>query len=230
MIANLDQLKSFCQERKITVKPTLDKLVNSCPNESKVQLISKLGIYFSSVERTVKNTGTITSMLLKGEGSSRTKKNINEFLSIEDRDVQAIACYPFITSIASICNGKGFPKAGDVDTLLKLPSLQKDGQPDRQLLSSISSMMSRGFPKAGDVDALLKLPSLQKDGQPDRQLLSSISSICSGKGFPKAGDVDTLLKLPSLQKEGQLDRQLLSSISSSVVVKVFPKPGTWTRC
>ncbi|WP_419831887.1 hypothetical protein [Endozoicomonas atrinae] len=78
-----------------------------------------------------------------------------------------------------------------MDTLLKLPSLQKDGQLDRQLLSSISSMMSsRGFPKAGDVDTLLKLPSLQKDGQLDRQLLSSISSICHGKGFPKAGDVD----------------------------------------
>ncbi|WP_419831890.1 hypothetical protein [Endozoicomonas atrinae] len=49
-----------------------------------------------------------------------------------------------------------------MDTLLKLPSLQKDGQLDRQLLSSISSMMSRrGFPKAGDVDTLLKLPSLE---------------------------------------------------------------------
>ncbi|USE38341.1 hypothetical protein [Endozoicomonas sp. SCSIO W0465] len=101
LIATLDQLKGLCQERKITVKPTLDKLVNSCPNESKVQLISKLGIYFSSVESTVKNTGTITSMLLKGEGSSRTKKNINDFLIIENPDVQAIACYPFITSISS---------------------------------------------------------------------------------------------------------------------------------
>ncbi len=152
LIATFDQLKGLCQERKITVKPTLDKLVNSCPNASKVQLVSKLGIYFSSVERTVKNTGTITSMLLVGEGSSRTKKNINAFLSIEDRDVQAIASYPLIKSISSICNGKGFPKAGDVDTLLKLPSLQKDGQLDRQLLSSISSICNgKGFPKAGDV-------------------------------------------------------------------------------
>ncbi|WP_419831892.1 hypothetical protein [Endozoicomonas atrinae] len=87
-----------------------------------------------------------------------------------------------LSSISS-WNGKGFPKAGDVDTLLKLPSLQKDGQLDRQLLSSISSMSSmshgKGFPKAGDVDTLLKLPSLQKDGQLDRQLLSSISSICN---------------------------------------------------
>ncbi|USE38317.1 hypothetical protein [Endozoicomonas sp. SCSIO W0465] len=226
MIATLDQLKGLCQERKITVKPTLDKLVNSCPNESKVQLISKLGIYFSSVESTVKNTGTITSMLLKGEGSSRTKKNINDFLIIENPDVQAIACYPFITSISSICNGKGFPKAGDVDTLLKLPSLQKNGQLDRQLLSSISSMMSsRGFPKAGDVDTLLKLPSLHKNGQLDRQLLSSISSMMRSRGFPKAGDVDTLLKLPSLQKDGQLDRQLLSSISSMMSGWGFPKAG-----
>ncbi|USE35072.1 hypothetical protein [Endozoicomonas sp. SCSIO W0465] len=139
----------------------------------------------STLRRTVKNTGTITSMLLKGEGSSRTKKNINEFLSIEDRDVQAVACYPFITSISAICNGKGFPKAGDVDTLLKLPSLQKEGRLDRQLLSSISSIChTKGFPKTGDVDTLLKLSSLQKDGQLDRQLLSSISSICNGKGFP----------------------------------------------
>ncbi|WP_419831886.1 hypothetical protein [Endozoicomonas atrinae] len=97
-----------------------------------------------------------------------------------------------LSSISSICHGKGFPKAGDVDTLLKLPSLQKDGQLDRQLLSSISSMMSsRGFPKAGDVDTLLKLPSLQKDGQLDRQLLSSIASICHGKGFPN----ETLVSL-----------------------------------
>ncbi|USE35091.1 hypothetical protein [Endozoicomonas sp. SCSIO W0465] len=81
LIATLDQLKGLCQERKITVKPTLDKLVNSCPKESRVQLVSKLGIYFSSVERTVKNTSTITSMLCKGEGNSRTKKNINEFSS-----------------------------------------------------------------------------------------------------------------------------------------------------
>ena len=157
LITTLDQLKNLCQERKITVKPTLDKLVNSCPNESKVQLVSKLGIYFSNVERTVKNTGTITSMLLKGEGTSRTKKNINDFLSIEDRDVKAIACYPFINSISSICNGKGFPKAGDVDTLLKLPSLQKDGQLDRQLLSSISSIChGKGFPNETLVSRIIE--------------------------------------------------------------------------
>ncbi|USE38332.1 hypothetical protein [Endozoicomonas sp. SCSIO W0465] len=102
MVATLDQLKGLCQERKITVKPTLDKLVNSCPKESKVQLISKLGLYFSSVESTVKNTCTITSMLLKDKGITRTKKNIDDFLSIEDRDVQAIACYPLGESLILI--------------------------------------------------------------------------------------------------------------------------------
>ncbi|WP_419833013.1 hypothetical protein [Endozoicomonas atrinae] len=50
-----------------------------------------------------------------------------------------------------------------MDTLLKLPSLQKDGQLDRQLLSSISSIChGKGFPKAGDVDTLLKLPSSRR--------------------------------------------------------------------
>ncbi|WP_419831889.1 hypothetical protein [Endozoicomonas atrinae] len=37
-----------------------------------------------------------------------------------------------------------------MDTLLKLPSLQKDGQLDRQLLSSIASICPvKAFPKPG---------------------------------------------------------------------------------
>uniref|UniRef100_UPI002148624F hypothetical protein n=1 Tax=Endozoicomonas sp. YOMI1 TaxID=2828739 RepID=UPI002148624F len=114
-IKTVEQLKDLCLERKIIIKPTLDKLIHSCPNESKVQLLSKLGIYFSHTYSTVKDTATITSILLRGEGTPNTKKNINHFLSTEDCDVKAIALSPFLKSIASICNGKGFPKAGDVD-------------------------------------------------------------------------------------------------------------------
>ncbi|WP_257296243.1 hypothetical protein [Endozoicomonas sp. YOMI1] len=154
-INTLEQLKAFCRKSNIIIKPTLDKLVHSCPNESKVQLLSKLGIYFSHLNGTVKNTGTITSMLLCGEGTQKTKKKINQFLSTDDCDIKAIALSPVVKSISSICHGNGFPKARDVDALLKLPSLQKDGQLDRKRLSSISSINhGKGVPKI--LDTLLK--------------------------------------------------------------------------
>lgn len=113
-----------------------------------MQLFSKLGIYFSHLNDAVKNTGTITSMLLCGEGTQKTKRQINRFLSTDDCDIKAVALSPVVKSISSICHGYGFPKARDVDALLKLPSLQKDGQLDRKRLSSISSANhGKGVPK-----------------------------------------------------------------------------------
>ncbi len=147
-INTLEQLKALCRKRNIIIKPTLDKLIHSCPNESQMQLFSKLGIYFSHLNDAVKNTGTITSMLLCGEGTQKTKRQINRFLSTDDCDIKAVALSPVVKSISSICHGYGFPKARDVDALLKLPSLQKDGQLDRKRLSSISSANhGKGVPK-----------------------------------------------------------------------------------
>ena len=133
-ITTSEQLLALCRERKIIIKTTLGQLIHSCPNESKVRLISKLGIFFANVDSTVKNTDTITGMLLCAEESATTQKNINHFLSTENFDVKAIALSPSLKSITSICHGNGFPKASDVDALLKLPCLYKDGQLDRQRL------------------------------------------------------------------------------------------------
>ncbi|WP_257295854.1 hypothetical protein, partial [Endozoicomonas sp. YOMI1] len=117
-ITNSEKLLALCRERKIIIKTTLGQLIHSCPNESKVRLISKLGIFFANVDSTVKNTDTITGMLLCAEESATTQKNINHFLSTKNFDVKAIALSPSLKSIASICHGNGFPKASDVDALL----------------------------------------------------------------------------------------------------------------
>ncbi|WBA80192.1 hypothetical protein [Endozoicomonas sp. GU-1] len=160
VINALEQLKALCRNRNIIIKPTLDKLIHSCPNESKMQLFSKLGIYFSHLNDAVKNTGTITSMLLCGEGTPKTKRKINQFLSTDDCDIKAIALSPVVTSISSICHAYGFPKARDVDALLKLPSLQKNGKLDRKRLSSVSTINhGKGVPKI--VEELLKRQGLR---------------------------------------------------------------------
>ena len=191
-------------------------MLAQCPDNYKVQLLDKACCYFANVENSKNDTTqSLTSMLYRGESNPSTKIGIADFLKVTDADIQTVASAGGLSSIASMYNGRGFPRAEDVVTLLSLPILQRGESLDEQLLSSVSSMCNkRCCPDVGELEGLLNLPSLQLAGQPYLPLLRSIANICHGRGIPPLQSVDNLLQLPCLRKGGLLDLKRLRALSS----------------
>ena len=211
-----DRFITLCQRRSICVKNTFFKMLAQCPNHCKVQLLDKACCYFANVE-TSKNhsTQSLTSMIYRGESNASTKIGITDFLKVSDADIQTVVRAGGLSSIASMYNGRGFPRAEDVVALLSLPILQKGGSLNEQLLASVSSMCNkRCCPDAGELEGLLNLPSVQLAGQPHLPLLSSIANVCRGRGIPPLQSVDNLLQLPCLRENGLPDLTRLRALSS----------------
>ena len=211
-----DRFINLCRRRKIRVKETFFKLLAQCPTDDKEQLLDKACCYFANVD-TSKNLSTqsLTSMIYRGESSASTKIGITGFLKVTDADIQTVVRAGGLRSVASMYNGRGFPRAEDVVALLSLPILQKGGRLDEQLLTTVSSMCNkRCCPDSGELEGLLSLPSLQLAGQPRLSLLRSIAHICYGRGIPPLQSVDNLLQLPCLREGDLPDPKRLRALSS----------------
>lgn len=203
------------KEKKLDIKDSLYKFINSCPEENSVNLINKITVYFKSRNpKVIKNTTTLTSMLYLGEGNSTTVKKIKSLLETSDENIQQVAQSEYLKSISSMCNGKGLPEKAKVETFLKLACLKegwlgdddavKDKPLDRALVTNISSMCSgKGLPEKAKVEAFLKLAGLKEGWQgnndavkdkPLNRAWPDISSMRHGKGLPEKAKVDDCLK------------------------------------
>ena len=204
------------------------KMLELCPDGRKAQFFDKAYCYFASID-TLKNRSTqsLTKMLYREKKSGgSTPPLIIDFLNVADVDIQTVARCAGLRSVASMYNGRGFPKAEDVVGLLSLPVLQFQGRLNETLLASVSSMCNeRGCPNAGELEALLTLPSLRLPRQPRRLLLRTIANICHGRGIPNSQAVEDLLHLLCLQEVGLSSTRYLRALSTMCRGKGLPEYG-----
>ena len=222
-----DRFVVLCRRRSIRIMDPFLKMLELCPDGRKAQLFDKAYCYFASID-TSKNRSTqsLTSMLYRGESGGSTTPLIIDFLNVADVDIQTVARCAGLRSVASMYNGRGFPKAEDVVGLLSLPILQFQGRLNETLLASVSYMCNeRGCPNAGELEALLTLPSLRLPGQPRRLLLRTIANICHGRGIPNSQAVEDLLHLLCLQEVGLSSTQYLRALSTMCRGKGLPEYG-----
>ena len=222
-----DRFFKLCRRRAINITEAFFKTLALCPNECKAQLFNKAACFFASVDTSkITSTGTLTSMIYRGRSKARTGAAVVEFVKVADADIQAVARSVRLRSVSAMYNGKGFPRARDVATLLELPVLHNEKGLDERLLASISSMCSRKcHPELRDLEALLTLPSLQRAGRPRLQVLRIISNINHGRGIPTCQAVNDLLLLPCLREHGILDMPRLRALSAMCRRRGFPEPG-----
>ena len=216
----------LCQQREIKVTETFFKTLNVCPNAFKAQLFNKAACFFASVDNSkVTSTATLTSMIYRGRSKSVTASAVVEFVKVADADIQAVARSVRPRSISSMYNGRGFPRAMDITTLMELPILHTEQGLDERLLASISSMCNRKRrPVLHDLEALLTLPCLQWAGRPSQQVLRIISNINHGRGIPTCQTVQNLLLLPCLREKGMFDMPRLRALSVICRRRGLPEP------
>ena len=169
------------QERRITIKPSLYKLLALADSGQLVPLCKKTAVFFSHVDNTrVKNTGCLSSMI-------RRKKHICDFIAQEDAGIATLTASPWLLSITGMCSGKGCPQGDVVRNLFSWPCWQVNDQFSSELLRSLSSMFhGKGLPKEEDVTTILAWPAWQVDGQFSYDLFRSFSGMFSAKGCQKS--------------------------------------------
>lgn len=72
----------------------------------------KAHVFFSAVGKTVKDTGSLTSML-------KSKDSVTRFTNMDGENVASIAGSSFLKQVSSMCNGKGLPKEAKLKAFLK---------------------------------------------------------------------------------------------------------------
>ena len=214
----VESLFGQLQERNITIKPSLCKLLALADSDQLIPLSKKTALFFSHVDNIrVQNSGCFTSML-------QNKKHVRNFLAQEDVSIATLAASPLLSSVTGMCNSKGAPDGERVANLFAWPCWQFDGQFNHELFRSVSSMLSgKGLPQEADVKAILAWQCWQVDGQFNLDFFRSFSSMLSSRGLPKEADVKVILSWPCWEVDGQFNHELFRSVSSIFSRKGLPK-------
>ena len=118
----VESLFGQLKERRITIKPSLCKLLALADGEQLIALCKKTALFFSHVDNTrVKNSGCLSSMI-------QSKKHINGFIGQEDTAIAMLAASPRLSSVTSMCHSKGVPATGSLKNLFSWPIWQVNGE------------------------------------------------------------------------------------------------------
>ena len=155
----VERLFAQIQERHITIKPTLYKILALADSNQLIALCKKTALFFSHVDNSrIKNSGCLSSML-------RTKKHMSDFIGQADAGIALLATCPCLSSVAGMCSKRGVPDGGQVKKLLSWPVWRANGEFSEQLFRSFSGMLaSKGLPKETDVTEMLSWPCWRLHG------------------------------------------------------------------
>ena len=160
----VESLFSQLEERHITIKPSLYKLLASADRDQLLSLCNKTALFFSHVDnRRVKNSGCLSSMI-------RGNKYIGDFIAQEDASIAMLAASPSLSSVTGMCSNRGIPNGERVLNLFSSPCWLINNQFSSELVRSFSSMLhSKGLPQENEVkDCLLYTSPSPRDRQKSR--------------------------------------------------------------